>query len=253
MGHIEKLRSTTWILGTGILYATTTCYVIFLTELNYGAGITSMVFAYLLPSVVTDLRKELRGTIGCISWWAIALCVTILFSKLNLMLLTSCFLISASVSALTFQIHNKAVRTGLNLRKNKGKIRVSNSAVVIAFYFAVVSLLFSIAWYIAGGAELLVVILTGQSFTGWYYIFYYWNWSIVIDGNDFAITRFFRKRSYASDDICIIRKMPFGYYLAFNKKKHVLFCFTMRMEHASELWMIIRTKLTRSKDRGRFA
>lgn len=246
MEYKSKIRLTTWILGTSILYTATLCYVIFLANVNYGAGVISMLFAYLLPAVVVDPRKELRSMIGCIAWWVIALFVTSLFLQMNLILLISCLLTTISVSTLVFQIYNMAVQTGLNFRRNKGNMRVGNSAICIACYLAMVSLLFAIAWYIVADAKLLVVILAFQSFTGWCYVIYCWNWSIRIDEKSITIVRFSQEREFVAENIHAIRKIPFGYYLVINQKEQVVFGFSLRMERSSKLWMIIRSKVKQS-------
>lgn len=241
--HRSKLWLTTWMLGTSIIFTTISCYVIFLVSMQFGAGILGMVFAYLLPVVVVDPRKELRGTTGCFSWWAIALFVTIVYLQMDIILLSLCLLVSISVSILIFQIHRKAMQSGINLRRNKGSMRVRNSAIIIALYFAVASLLFAIAWYLVVGLELVVVILAVQSFTSWCYVFYFWNWSIRIGGNSVTVVRFFQEREYTCDNINTIRKVPLGYYLAINEKKLVIFCFSMRMEQSPNLWMVVRSKV----------
>lgn len=243
MAHRSKLWLTTWMLGTSIFFTTISCYVIFLVGMQFVAGILGMVFAYLLPAVVVDPRKELRGTMGCFSWWAIALFVTILYLKMDIILLSLCLLVSISVSILVLQIHMKAMESGIDLRRNKGSMRVRNSAIIIALYFAVASLLFAIAWYLVVGLELVVVILMVQSFASWCYVIYFWNWSIRIGGNSVTVVRFFQEREYTCDSINEIRKVPLGYYLAINEKKLVIFCFSMRMEQSSNLWIVVRSKV----------
>ena len=240
---MSKRRCATYIIGTSMLYTSISCSVIFLTSVNCSAGAMGMLFAYLLPAVIEDPRKELRGTIGCISWWAIALYVTVFYSQMNIMLLTACFLASVFVSTLIFRIHNIAIKTGLNLRTNRGRMRVCNTAINIAFYLAGVSLLFAIAWFVVVDSKLLAAILAVQSFACWYYVLYFWNWSIRLEEKSIIITRFSRKREYTVDDIYAIRNIPFGYYLAINQRKRVMFCFTMGMDQSSKLWMIVRPKL----------
>lgn len=241
MGNKRMLETTTWILGTGVLYALLTCYVIFITSSNYGAGIMSMTFAYLLPVTVIDQRKELRGIVGCISWWAIALFVAMIYSQMNLILLTLCLLVSLFISFSVLQIHNIGMQKECDLRKNKGMVRVGDSSLIIACYLAAVSLVFAISWYVVADMELFAVALMIQSYASLYYVFYYWKWSICVNEKSVVIVRWSQEQEYSRNDIHVIRKIPFGYYVVLDHSHKVIFTFSMSMEQSSKLWMYLRT------------
>lgn len=243
----SKLYITTSLIGISLSYISMVNGVLFSKNGEIVFYVIGVIFALLLPAVITDPRKNLRSNICCAGWWGLSILFLISYLQIAPIIAITCLIMTLFVGLLFVSTHCVILGWINNSRSNQDMVHIKTKRMLIVFYYISALFVFTALWAIKRSSFAIVVPAICLCTVMVTYLVYYWRWGILLQKNnrDFWIFRKGAFTAHSINDIREIRHIPMLGYFALDVRKHILFRFSLSMENSAAFWLAVRCKSTK--------
>ena len=119
MKGLSKLYITTSLIGISLFFISMVNSVLFFKNGKIVFYVIGVIFTLILPAVITDPRKNLRGSICCAGWWGLSILFLISYLQIAPIIAITCLVMSLFTGFLFVSIFRDIFRWINNSRKNQ--------------------------------------------------------------------------------------------------------------------------------------